>query len=73
MGKVKYSTNGQIIEQAREGSANEDDFASNRWGLLLQITNQKCTRNVKMTIKASDMALLLIELVESFAIAICHP
>ena len=71
MGKAKYSTNGQIIEQAREGSANDDDFASNRWGSLLQIT--KCTRNVKKTIKASDMALLLIELVESFAIAICHP
>ena len=40
-------------------------FANNQWGSLLQITNQKCIRNVKRTIrklKTSDMALLLIEL-----------
>ena len=42
-------------------------------GILLQITIQKCDKNVKRTIKISDMALLLMELVESFAIAICHP
>ena len=34
----------------------------------LRITNQKCARNVKMTTKTSDMALLLVE---SFAIR--HP
>ena len=37
------------LEQACEGSANEDH---------LQITNQKYTRDVKRTIKTSDMALL---------------
>ena len=37
------------LEQAREGSANEDH---------LQITNQKCARDVKRTIETSDMALL---------------
>ena len=35
---------------------------------MKSITNQKCARNVKRTIKTSDMALLIIELVESFAI-----
>jgi len=52
--------------QAREGSANEDHFA------IMEITfaNNKCARNVKRTIKTSDMALLLTESVESFAIAI---
>ena len=48
---------------------NEDHFANNQWasewGSLLLRINEKCTRNVKRT---SDMALLLIELVESFAI-----
>jgi len=58
------------LEHAREGSANEDHFANNQWGSVLQITDQKCARNVKRTIKTSDMALLLIE---SFAIAIPHP
>ena len=47
------------LEQAR--SANKDHFA---------IANQKRARNVKRTIKTSDMALLLVKLVESFAIAI---
>ena len=46
------------LEQAREGSANEDH---------LQITNQKCARDVKRTIKTSYMALL-IYLPSSFAI-----
>ena len=36
----------------------------------MQITNQKGARNVKRTIRTLDMALLLIELIESFAIAI---
>ena len=40
-------------------------------GSLLRMTNQKCARNLKRTIKTSDMALLLVELVESFAIR--HP
>ena len=35
-------------------SANEDH---------LQITNQKCARNVKSTIKTSDMAQLLMEFI----------
>ena len=70
---MKYSTSGQV-EQARDGSARKHHFAKiNQWGSLLQLTNQKCTTNVKRTIKASDMALLLKELVESFAIAICSP
>ena len=34
--------------------------------ITLQITNQKCTR------KPSDMALLLLELVESFVIAVLN-
>ena len=52
---------------------NEDHFANNQWGSLLQITNQMCARNVKRAIKTSDMALLLMELlVESLAIAILH-
>ena len=55
----------KFIEQTCEGRANEDHFANNQWESLLQISNQKCARNVKRT---SDMALLLIELVESFAI-----
>ena len=46
-------------------------------GITLQIINQKCARNVKRTIKTSDMELRLMELVESFAfaiaIAIRHP
>ena len=58
------------LEQAREGSANEEHFANNQWGTVLRITNQKCTRNVEKTIKTLDMALLLIKLVESFTIAI---
>ena len=58
------------LEQAHEGSVNEGHFANNQWGSLLQITNEKCARNVKRTIKASDMALLLTELIESFAITI---
>ena len=58
------------LEQAHEGSTNEGHFANNQLGSLWQITNEKCARNVKRTIKTSDMALLLIELVESFAIAI---
>ena len=41
------------IEQAREGSVNEDH---------MQI-NQKCGRDMKRTIKTSDMALLLIEFI----------
>ena len=45
------------LEQASEGSVNEDHFAN----------NQKCARNAKRTIKTSDMVLLLIKL---FAIAI---
>ena len=69
---MKYSTSGQV-EQTCEGNVNEDHFANNQWESLLQITIQKCARSVKRTIKTSDMALLLIELVESFAIAICHP
>ena len=35
-------------------------------------TNQKCARNLKRTIKTSDMALLIRELVYSFAIAILN-
>ena len=59
------------LEQAHEGSANEDHFTNNQWGSLLQITNQTCARNMKRAIKTSDMALLLMELlVESLAIAI---
>ena len=53
-----------------DGSVNEGHFANIQWGSLLQINNQKCARNVKRTIKTSDMALLLIELVASFAIAV---
>ena len=64
---MKYSACGA------EASATEYHFANNQWGSLLQITNQKCARNVKSTMKTSDMALLLIQLVESFAISICHP
>ena len=45
------------LEQASEGSVNEDHFAN----------NQKCARNAKRTIKTSDMVLLHIKL---FAIAI---
>ena len=37
----------------------------------MEITN-KCARNVKRTIKTSDVALLLTESVESFAIAILN-
>ena len=51
-----------------DGSVNEGHFANIQWGSLLQINNQKCARNVKRTIKTSDMALILVELVESFAI-----
>ena len=53
-----------------DGSVNEDHFANIQWGSLLQINNQKYARNVKRSIKTSDMVLLLIELVASFAIAI---
>ena len=58
------------LEQAREGNANEDHFANTQ---LLQITIQKCARNVNRTIKVSDIALPLTELVESFVTAIFHP
>ena len=36
----------------------------------ITFVNNKCARNVKRTIKTSDMALHLTESVESFAIAI---
>ena len=36
----------------------------------ITFANTKCARNVKRTIKTSDMTLLLTELVGSFAIAI---
>ena len=36
----------------------------------ITFANNKCARNVKRTMKTSDMPLLLTELVESFAIAI---
>ena len=49
------------LEQAHKGGANQDHFANNQSGSLVQITNEKCARNVKSTIKTSDMALLLIE------------
>ena len=45
------------MEQPRKGSVNEDHFANNQWGSLMQTTNQKWARNA---IKTSDMALLLI-------------
>ena len=38
----------------------------------ITFTNQKCGRNVKKTIKTSDMALLLIESIESFTIGIVN-
>ena len=41
------------VEQAREGRANEDH---------LQI-DQKCGRDMKRTIKTSDMALRLVEFI----------
>ena len=65
MGEAKYFTTG--LEQAH--SANEDHFAM---GITFVIANQKRTRNVKRTIKTSDMVLLFIKLVESFAIAILN-
>ena len=69
--KQKFGVGEAKLEQAHEGSANEDHFANNQWGSLLQKTNQTSTRNVKRAIKTSDMALLLMELlVESLAIAI---
>ena len=49
------------LEQAREGGVNQDHFANNQSGSLVQIANHKCARNVKSTIKTSDMVLLLIE------------
>ena len=67
---MKYSISGQ---QACEDNGNKDHFANNQWRSLLQITVQKCVRNVKKPIRTSDMALLLTELVESFTIAIYHP
>ena len=61
-----------MLEQARKGnswiSADKDHFTNYQWGSLLQISNQKCTENVERNIKTSDMALLLVDLVESFAI-----
>ena len=49
--------------------ANKDHSANNQWGSFLPITNQKCARNVKRTIqKKSDMAPVLIDSVEPFAI-----
>ena len=51
----------RLVEQTCEGSASEDHFANNQRGSLLQLTNQKFTRNVIRTM----MALLLVE---SFAI-----
>ena len=60
VGKGKYSTTGQ--EQAH--SVNEDHFTM---GITFAIANQKCARNVKRTMKTSDMALLFIA---SFAITI---
>ena len=48
VGKVKLQ-----VEQAREGRANEDH---------LQI-DQKCGRDMKRTIKTSDMALRLVEFI----------
>jgi len=53
VGETKYFTTG--LEQAR--SANEDDFAA---GITFAIADQKHVRNVKMTIKGSDTALLFI-------------
>ena len=38
----------------------------------ITFANQKCGRNVKMTIKTSDMALLLIESIESFTISVVN-
>ena len=60
------------VDSGYKGSANENHFANNQWESLLQITNQKKARSVKRAIITSDVALLLIELVESFAITICH-
>jgi len=64
VGIVKYSTSGATTQRY---SVNEDHFANNQWGSLMQTTNQKWATNA---IKTSDMAL---ELVESFAITIRHP
>ena len=47
------------LEQAREGSANEDHFAM---GITFAIANQEPARNVKRTIKTSDTALLFIKI-----------
>ena len=55
----------KFIEQTRKGRVNEDHFANNEWGSLLQISNRSVSKNVKST---SNMALLLTELVESFSI-----
>ena len=57
---MKYSTIG--LQQAH--SAN-DHFAM---GITFTIANQKHARNMKRTTNTSDMALLFIKLVESFAI-----
>ena len=57
VGEVKYSTIG--LEQGL--TVNEDHSTM---GITFAIANQKCARNVKMTIKISDTALLLIKLVE---------
>ena len=41
-------------------------------GITFTIANQKRARNVKRTIKTSDMVLFFIKLVDSFAIAILN-
>ena len=64
---MKYSTTG--LEQACEGSANEDHLAM---GIIFAIANQKRARNVKRPCdnKTLDTALLFVKLVKSFTIAI---
>ena len=73
MGEAKYSTSGQI-------RAKHVKVVQTR--ITLQITNENhfCKYPIRSAlecandyIKTTDMALLLIELVESFAIAIHHP
>ena len=38
----------------------------------ITFANQKCGRNVKRTIKTSEMALLLIESIESFTTSVVN-
>ena len=59
--ETKFSTSGQVRGNMR------------KQGSLFQISIQKCARNVKRPITTSNMALILAELVDSFAIAFCHP